>query len=218
MKPYKIIYIFDALCTWCYGFSPVIKGLYDIFGSKFEFEVLSGGMILNERAGSHADPSQAINASYPNVESTTGITFGKAFLDHLEKGMINYSSEKPSIALSVFKTFQPEKAVLFAHDLQQSIYFDGKDPNSTELYRYLAVNFGIDPDEFESMLLQENYKDAAYYDFALVKQLQVESYPAVLVQENESKFFLIAKGFTDFETLELRLNNVIKEIQVKAKD
>ncbi|MBC7914422.1 MAG: DsbA family protein [Pyrinomonadaceae bacterium] len=217
MKGYKIIYVFDALCSWCYGFSPVIKTLFETYQDKFEFEVISGGMILGDRAGPIGEVASYINSSYKNIESTTGIKFGKAFLTHLEKGAMRFSSEKPAIALSVFKSFQPERAVVFAHDLQQSIYFDGKDPNHNELYRYLAVNFGIDPDEFEKKLMFEEYHNAAYYDFALAKQLQVESYPAVLLQESESKFYLLAKGYTDFETLGLRITNILEEITSKTK-
>jgi putative protein-disulfide isomerase len=217
MKAHKIIYVFDALCGWCYGFSPVVKALFETYQDKFEFEVLSGGMILGDRAGPIGEVAAYINSEYKTVEDTTGIKFGKAFLTHLEKGVMKFSSEKPAIALSVFKSSQPERAIVFAHDLQQSTYFDGKDPNHNELYRYLAVNFGIDPDEFEKKLLLEEYRDAAFYDFALAKQLQVESFPAVLLQESETKFYLLAKGYTDFETLELRINSVVEEIDSNTK-
>ena len=217
MKANKIIYVFDALCVWCYGFSPIVKALFETYQDKFEFEVLSGWMILRDREGSIGEVAGYINSGYKTIEDTTGIKFGKAFLTHLEKGEMKFSSEKPSIALSVFKSFQPEKAIVFAHDLQQSIFFDGKDPNYNDLYRYLAVNFGIDPDEFERKLMLEEYQDAARYDFALAKQLEVESYPAVLLQESETKFYLLAKGYTNFETLDLSINNVMEEINSKTK-
>ena len=51
----------------------------------------------------------------------------------------------------------------------------------------------------------EEFKDEAYYDFALAKQLQVQGYPAVLIQRGESTFYLIAKGYTDIDTLEARI-------------
>jgi len=45
----------------------------------------------------------------------------------------------------------------------------------------------------------------------LCKQLNVTGFPAVFVQLTESKFYLVAQGFTDFETLHERIENVLNE-------
>jgi len=39
----------------------------------------------------------------------------------------------------------------------------------------------------------------------------VDSFPQVLLQLNESKFFLIAKGFTGYEDVKQRIENALKE-------
>lgn len=207
----KIIYVYDALCGWCYGFSKVIHACYENHKVDFDFEVLSGGMMTGERVGSINQIAPFIKSAYKTIEETTGIKFGEGYLKHLEEGTMILNSEKPSIALSVFKSILPEQAIPFVHDLQNAIFFDGKDPNENDIYRYLAVNYGIDPDEFEEKLGLEEFKDNAYYDFALAKQLQVQGYPAVLIQTGESNFYLIAKGYTDIDTLEARIKNVLKE-------
>lgn len=208
----KIIYVYDAICAWCYGFSPVMLGIYENFSHEFEFEVLSGGMILGDRVNPAGEEPAVNSGLYKMVEETTGINFGLPFLHNLESGNMVFNSEIPAIALSVFKSIAPSKAVEFVHHIQNSIYFDGKDPADPELYRYLAVNYSIDPDEFESKMQDPLFKDSAHYDFALTRQLQVHSYPAAFIQQSESKFYLIAKGYADYETMELRINNVKMEI------
>lgn len=212
-KPIKIIYVYDALCGWCYGFSPVLKECYEKHKNEFEFEVLSGGMMIGDRVGSINDIAPYIKSAYHTVENTTGVKFGEAYLRVLEDGSMVLNSEMPSIALSLFKQYFPDQSVLFAHEIQNALYFDGRDPNEIETYRYIAVNHGIDPDEFEVKMKMESSKEAAYYDFALAKQLRVESFPAVLIQSSETGFYLIAKGYTDSATLELRIENVLKELE-----
>jgi putative protein-disulfide isomerase len=212
-KPIKIIYVYDALCGWCYGFSPVLKECYEKHKNEFEFEVLSGGMMIGDRVGSINDIAPYIKSAYHTVETTTGVKFGEAYLRVLEDGSMVLNSEMPSIALSLFKQYFPEQSVLFAHEIQNALYFDGRDPNEIDTYRYIAVNHGIDPDEFEVKMKMESSKEAAYYDFALAKQLRVESFPAVLIQSSETGFYLIAKGYTDSATLELRIENVLKEME-----
>ena len=209
----KIIYVYDALCGWCYGFSPVLKQCYEKHKNDFEFEVLSGGMMMGDRIGSINDIAPYIKTAYHTVENTTGVKFGEAYLRVLEDGSMILNSELPSIALSLFKQYFPDQSVLFAHEIQYALSFDGRDPNEFETFRYIAVNHGIDPDEFEAKMKTETAKEAAYYDFALAKQLRVESFPAVLMQTSETGFYLIAKGYTDFETLEFRINNVLNEVK-----
>ena len=68
-------------------------------------------------------------------------------------------------------------------------------------------------DSFYEQLQSEEYKEKAYYEFSLCKQLQVTGYPAVLLQATDQKFYLLARGFTDYETLQQRVENVLAEIQ-----
>ena len=209
---FSIIYVYDALCGWCYGFSPVIKKVFEKYQTQFNFEVISGGMILGEREGPIGEVAAYIKDAYKTVENTTGVKFGEIFVNEvLEDGKLYFSSEKPSIALSVFKTIYPQKAILFAHDLQSAIYYDGLDLSKDESYIVLAEKYQINGHEFIEKLNAEEFKQAAYYDFALAKQLQVTGYPAVLIKTGESNFYMIAKGYTDLESIELRIQNVLKE-------
>jgi putative protein-disulfide isomerase len=42
--------------------------------------------------------------------------------------------------------------------------------------------------------------------------LQVTGFPAVLLQADELKFYLLSRGYTDYETLKARIDNVLAEI------
>ncbi|MGZ3853052.1 MAG: DsbA family protein, partial [Flavisolibacter sp.] len=86
-----------------------------------------------------------------------------------------------------------------------------------EAYRHLLHKWNIPEDDFYSKLKTEEYKDKAYYEFALVKQLQVTGFPAVLMQVTDSKFYLLASGFTDYETLKSRIEKVLVEISTEVK-
>ncbi len=212
-KP-SFIYIYDALCGWCYGFSPVIKNLYLKHKDEFDFQVISGGMILGDRVGPISEMAPYIKSAYKNVEEATGVKFGDRFINEvLEEGTMLLSSEKPSIALSVFKAYLPDQAVLFAHDIQKALNFYGLDLNENETYKGLIKPFNLPEEEFISKLDNEEYRQLAYYDVALARQLQVTGYPAAFIKTGELQFHMIAKGYTNEETMELRIQNVLKEIK-----
>ncbi|MFC5284965.1 DsbA family protein [Pedobacter alpinus] len=209
-KP-KLIYVYDALCGWCYGFSAVMHSLFEKYHHQFDFEVISGGMVLGDRQGPISESAELIKSHYPKVQETSGAIFGDAFLAVLNEGSQFQSSEKPAIALCVFKSFEPHKVVLFAHDIQIAKFIDGIDLNIDDNYLPLISNYNISEKEFLEKLKSEEYKQNAYYDFALARQLQVSGYPAAFIQTSERNFYMITKGYSDLATMELRVENVLKE-------
>jgi putative protein-disulfide isomerase len=211
-----ILYCYDAYCGWCYGFSPVIKKIFHEFKDRVLFETLSGGMIPAEPAYHIGRMAGFIGESYQRVEELTGITFGEDYLWHIrnpDKSDWYPSSEKPAIAMAIFREYHPDDTVDFAADLQRSLYFEGRDLTDNEAYRHLLDKYEIPAAEFYEKMGSEAYKEKAYYDFSLVKQLQVTGFPAVFLQADELKFYLLAKGYTDYDTLKGRIDKVLAEIQ-----
>ena len=209
-----LIYCYDAYCGWCYGFSEVMKKISSEYKGRLEFEVLSGGMILPDEPVAISATAKYIESSYPRVEELTGIKFGEDYLWHIKHPDASDwfpHSEKPAIALCVFKEYYPEQQVSFATDLQYALHFEGRDLTDDEAYRLLLDKYNIDDEAFYEKLHDEEYKEQAYYEFALCKQLNVSGFPAVFIQLSDTKFYLVAEGYTDFDTLNERIHNVLKE-------
>ena len=187
----SIIYCYDAWCGWCYGFSEVIKKVYSTYKNEMDFEVLSGGMILPEQPVAIGATAKYIESAYPRVEQLTGAKFGEDYLWHIRHPDASDwfpHSEKPAIALCVFKEFFPDQQVSFAADLQYALHFEGRDLTDDEAYRLLLDKYNIDAEEFYEKLNDPDYKEQAHYEFALCKQLNVTGFSAVFMQTSEKKF------------------------------
>lgn len=209
-----IIYCYDAWCGWCYGFSPVIKKIAEEFGDKLSFEVLSGGMIIMDKPRPVSAMAGYIQKAYKVVEERTGIQFGEDFLWHIfnpDKSDWFPDSEKSAIAMCVFKEYHPEQQVAFASDLQYALNYEGRDLTDDEAYRHLLEKYQVPANEFYSKLKDESYKEKAQYEFALCRQLQVTGFPTVLIQMSETKFWLLSRGYTDYDALKQRLESVLAE-------
>ena len=209
-----LIYCYDAYCGWCYGFSEVMKKISSEYKGRLEFEVLSGGMVLPEEPVPISATAKYIENSYPRVEELTGAKFGEDYLWHIKHPEASDwfpHSEKPAIALCIFKEYYPEQQISFAADLQYALHFEGRDLTDDEAYRLLLDKYNIDEESFYEKLHDEEYKEQAYYEFALCKQLHVSGFPAVFIQLSDRKFYLVAQGYTDFDTLTERIENVLKE-------
>lgn len=220
MKP-VIYYCYDAYCGWCYGFSPVISQVAETYRGRIDFETLSGGMIPRESARHISHIAAYIKDAYKIVEDTTGVSFGEDYLWHIRNPDLSDwfpHSEKAAVALTIFKEYLPESSVECAAELQRALHVEGRDLTDDEAYRHLLEPWGIPADEFYAKLKDDTYLEKARYEMELVRQLRVNSFPAVLMQTGELKFYLVSKGYTDLETLTLRIENIIRETEARSTE
>lgn len=214
-----LLYCYDAYCGWCYGFSPVIKNIAIEYKSTMHTEVLSGGMILPDKPSPIIHTAKYIQKAYKTVEERTGIKFGDDYLWHIfhpEESDWFPDSLKPAIAMSIFKEYRPDLQAEFAADLQYSNHFEGRDLTDDEAYRHLLAKYHIPDDEFYTKLKAEEFTEKARYEFALTKQLRVTGFPTVFVQADDTKFYLVARGYTDYETVKKNIQSVLTSMATSS--
>jgi putative protein-disulfide isomerase len=193
-----------------------MKQIVTKYADKFQFEVLSGGMILPEQPVSIQVMADYIKEAYPTVEERTGIRFGNDFLWHIQQADQSDwfpSSELPAIALCVFKSFLPNNQVQIASDIQYALFEEGRDLTDKEAYRHLLHQYGIDENLFYQRLLEPTFKEQAYEEFEMCKQLRVTGFPQLLCRISESKYQRVASGYTDEQTIHNRLQQILLSIQ-----
>jgi putative protein-disulfide isomerase len=211
-----LIYCYDAYCGWCYGFSPIIKKIAEEYSFQLDVEVLSGGMMIGENKMPIEKIGPYIQGAYKRVEEVTGIKFGDDFLWHTanpDKSDWVMNSEKPAIALCILKEIYPERQLEFAGDLQYALNYEGRDLDDDEAYKHLLEKYTISENDFYTKLKSVEYKEKAYYEFALCKQLNVDSYPQVLIQLHSNKFYLITKSFSTYEEVKKGIEKALTEIK-----
>ncbi len=198
-KP-KITYVFDPMCGWCYGFSKVMDRFATEYKDSFQFEIISGGMVVGEREGPVGDFADYILGAYKRVEEYSGITFGEAYLAQLRTKKLWSSSVTPAIAIETFKQFKPEEAIFFASSVQYAYFFEGKDLRDEQVYIPLVKKYGIDEKLFMEKMKSAEMKQTAEAGFQQSSAFGVSGFPCVIMEIN-GKYYALTRGFTDFESL-----------------
>jgi len=203
----KLVYYYDALCGWCYGFSSVLSKIHKAYGDKLDIEVVSGGLFLNNRAGLVNEVAPHIkNGAYRSVEARTGVKFGKSFLeDVFGEGKIVLNSLPPSIALCIIKEKFPEKELEFAEMLLHAVYFDGINPTILSHYTEYIEKIGLDKEEFFVKMKDDKYRILAENEFKKFKTSPFSGMPA-LVLETENRQISLTNGYSDFETIKTQID------------
>lgn len=208
-KP-KLIYYYDALCGWCYGFSPVIAKLYKEYKNRVDIELISGGLFLEARIGYINDVAPYIKAgAYKNVELTTGVKFGREFLSTIfGDGNIVLNSLPPSIALCIVKEKFPERQLEFGEMLLNAIYFDGLSADDINGFAQYASKIGFDKKEFIDKMENIKYKIEAEKEFEFFKSSPFNGMPT-LVLESEGNKIPLSNGYSSFDKLSLKLEHLL---------
>jgi putative protein-disulfide isomerase len=177
-------------------------------------------MILPEKPQPIGVMAGYIQKAYKTVEERTGIRFGEDWRWHIfhpEESDWYPSSEKPAIAMCVFRDYHPELCIPFSSELQFALHYEGRDLTDDEAYRHLLEKYGIPEAEFYGKLRDPEYKAKAYEEFALVQQLHVTGYPTVFLQVADTKFYLLSRGYTDYTSLKNSLDKALSELGLQPK-
>jgi len=205
----ELIYVYDALCGWCYGFSPVITRLYEDYKDRLDFLVLSGGMVRGDSIGPVSQISSYIKKVYKTVEQTCGVKFGEKYLnDFLENEDAVLTSIPAARAMAVFRLEKPQLSVVFASRLQKGLFHDGMLCDDTASMGEMAAEFGLDAQQFISKMDANDITTIIDNEFKIVKDMGINGFPSLLLRKGE-KMEPIAKGYRDYNGIVQIINTLI---------
>ena len=204
----SLIYVWDAYCGWCYGFSNSIRTLHENH-PEISLTLVSGGLFVGERSLPIKDYPHIPEANQ-RISQLTGVEFGEGYQELLANGTFLLDSEDTAIGFSALKFFAPERALELASSMQKAFYQDGKSLSDDDTYRDIALAHHLDPDEvIERMKTKETIHEA-YADFAKVHQLHVNGYPTLLLKKG-NEYFSLGGGAMTAEKLEARLKELLEK-------
>lgn len=198
-----VLYVYDPLCGWCFGFDPVLSDLAEKH-PELRIEVIGGGMMTGQRVGPISQMADYILGAYKQLEQTTGVRVGEPYLALLRQGTYISNSEPPCRALAAYKLQRPDDGLRFAIALQDAMFVHGNDLNAPETYANLAESFGLDAKLFLVQMESPEAHAATQQGFAQSQSLGVQGFSSVFYFDRQL-YHPIAHGYTRLEQLERSL-------------
>ncbi|MGM0815391.1 MAG: DsbA family protein [Bacillota bacterium] len=205
----SFIYVWDAYCGWCYGFSNSIRTLHEIH-PEIPLTLVSGGLFVGDRSLPIKDYPH-ISEANQRISQLTGVEFGERYEELLANGTFLLDSEAAAIGFSALRSIAPERVLYLASSMQKSFYQEGKSLSDEETYREIAMAHHLDPDAVIERLKEKETINDAYADFAKVQQLNVNGYPTLLLKKGD-EYFSLGGGAMTAEKLEGRLKEILEKI------
>lgn len=194
-----LLYVADPMCSWCYGFAPVIEGIADHFGERLPVELMMGGLRAgNTKPMTDADKT-TIAGHWRKVEQATGQRFDFERLDARE-GWV-YDTEPACRAVVTMRLLNPRLALAYKARVQRAFYAEGRDTTRDAVLADVAAEAGVDREMFFAELISEEARRAAGRDFTTARQAGIHGFPTLLAGDGTGQYLVVTNGYRPLDGL-----------------
>lgn len=205
-----LIYFADPMCSWCYGFSPVIDQIRGVYGDALPVRVVMGGLRPGTDTVMTADAKREVVGHWNHVHEASGLPFDGAVLDR--EGFI-YDTDPAARAVVVVRREGDDVAVRYLAAAQRAFYAENRDVTSPEVLADLAETFGLDRAAFLETWAAEETKQETWGDYALSQRAGVTGFPTLVGGPNEQGVFgVVTRGYAPGEQVMAVLKSWISSI------
>ena len=188
----QLLYFADPMCSWCWGFSPVVHALQDRYGTELPLYLILGGLAPGKRDPMTEAGKQEVRDHWQHVEAASGQPFDYGFF--AREGFV-YNTEPPSRAVVAARRLMPGIGVAYLAFLHRAFYAHNEDITDDAVLLRLAEEFGFAPGPYLNSYNAPETAAALERDFAASRNLGIRGFPALVGRSDASGFTVITLGF-----------------------
>jgi len=198
MPELRLVYIADPMCSWCYGFSPVITALAERFEGRLGLQVVVGGLRAGNTAPMRAEDKDYIREAWTRVGAASGQPFDLSFFDR--EGFV-YDTEPACRAVVTARRLLPRLALPFMTRVAQAFYAENRDMTSAGEIAVVAEEAGFDPQQFGDAFLAPDTRNETFQDFLTAQELEISGFPTLIAGSEARGYALVTNGYRPLNDL-----------------
>ncbi|WP_022961901.1 DsbA family protein [Halopseudomonas pelagia] len=186
----RLLYVMDPLCSWCWGFAPVLDAIQAAH-PDLAIHMVAGGLRPGQRDPLDTASREALAEHWEAVE----IASGQPFLnpEDLPVGFV-YNTEPPCRALVVGRELDVTRVWTLVKAIQHAFYARALDVTQTALLVDLAEQAGYGRRAFSESFDAEITRAAIAADFSWTRDLGIAGFPTLLAQR-DGQLALLTNGY-----------------------
>lgn len=197
----ELIYVADPMCSWCWGFAPVMERVAEGLRGRATLRVLPGGLRTDTREPLSEHEVGYIMGEWRKIAAQTGQPFD--FGQPLDTQYV-YDTGPACRAMSLMIRERPSCGLAYLHSLQQAFYVGRRDLKDPEVLADYAQTYGVARAEFLDKLDQGVAVEAFNEDLYFVRRCGIEAFPAVLLR-SDARIQRLTVGYQPYEVLQPHL-------------
>lgn len=192
------VYFADPMCSWCYGFGPVMAELRRRFEGRLGLRLVMGGLRAGNTEPMRDKDREYIRGAWARVGEASGQPFDTAFFD---RASFTYDTEPACRAVVAMRRLAPEQALPFMARVSSAFYANNRDVTEDAVLADIAAEAGMDRVRFLAELTAAETRNETFGDFLAAKQSGVEGFPLLAAGSAATGFALVTQGFRPLDGL-----------------
>ena len=205
-----LYYFGDPMCSWCWGFKPVLEQV-DIEYPELKRVTVMGGLRGGEELPMDDGLAEMIRNGWVRIEQSTG----QAFNHDLWKQHRPLATTWPACrAVLSARNLNPAAEWGYMVGMFKAYFTRALDPSDKETHLLIAGEQGFDRDEFGSMLESEEVEEALQKDLRTTMRFGITGFPSVVLRIQDSNY-LISPGYQPMEGMRKAINTVYEKAGIE---
>ena len=193
MQGPHLVYFADPMCSWCWGFSPVIDAITARFGEALPVRLVLGGLRPGTLAPMDERERADVRRHWEHVHDASGQPFDFRFF---ERERFVYDTEPASRAVVVLRRRGMPTALAALQRIQHAFYAQNRDVTAPETLAAVAAELGLDAASFNAEFTAVDARKDTRADFALAQAAGIRGFPTLIAGDGaDSRYTLITHGY-----------------------
>lgn len=191
----QLIFVLDPMCSWCWGFHPIIETLRKEHADRYTFSVVMGGLRTSRQMPWNKQSKAYLKSAWDAVHQATKQPFNYVLLNQSRFDYDTYPSCKAVITIR--ELYGEDAAFDYLHDIQEAFYTEAKDITSLEVLSNYVTQ---DKEAFLSFYHSARAHTLMEHDFAKARSMGANAFPSV-VKIDQDGHLVCLKGYRSLEDI-----------------
>lgn len=174
-----LVYVHDPMCSWCWGFEPTRRVIFDAVAGRMHIRRIVGGLAPDSDEPMPAAMAAMLQQTWQRIEQTIpGTRFNYAFWEECSPRRSTYPANRAVIAA---REQGAEYDAAMTGRIQQAYYLQARNPSDNSTLIELAAEIGLDVDQFAQSLVSESTQQALLAEIQSARSIGINSFPSLAV-------------------------------------
>ena len=203
----NLIYVGDAMCSWCYGFAaPLDQLLADPQdAAPLQLALVMGGLRPFTTEPITPERANELAGHWHHVAQASGQPFTPTPNTAIHQPGFIYDTEPASRATVTVRSLWPKLVWRYFKAVQHAFYAEGRNVTEPGVLADVAEAHGIPRAEFAKAFASQAMRDATLQDFQQSQSWGIRGFPT-LVAEHGDHLHLVGSGFMPIAALRAALS------------
>lgn len=178
-KKFQLFYVYDPMCSWCWGYRPTWQALQQALGESIptlHIESLVGGLAVDSDVEMPDEMQQFLINTWHKISDQLGTTFNFDFWQQCSPRRSTYPACRACLVAREFGLEQEMN-----HAIQAAYYLKAQNPSDDDTLIALAASLQMDTTNFSKQLNSPLIATQLSNEIQRARALPIQGFPSLVL-------------------------------------